>query len=166
MLDSTFKYFSVRPERRRRGPKNCESLWVGRNFSSCLAINNTKLLRALDRGYATRVESLCELKLPCCAPVAKHKPTPTEIFYDRKSSEPRLLKMTCCAALLFLMPASALAETSGKIPRDVIDYTAAHGGALVLVSLAVPWQLESRLEPRGPARAAHRHRLDTKRPPG
>jgi hypothetical protein len=56
-----------------------------------------------------------------------------------------LLKMTCCAALLFLMPASALAETSGKIPRDVIDYTAAHGGALVLVGLAVPWQLESRL---------------------
>jgi len=56
-----------------------------------------------------------------------------------------LLKMTCCAALLFFMPASALAETSGKIPRDVIDYTAAHGGALVLVGLAVPWQLESRL---------------------
>ncbi|MGZ9220407.1 MAG: hypothetical protein ACXW5W_25590 [Candidatus Binatia bacterium] len=53
--------------------------------------------------------------------------------------------MTCCAALLFLMPASALAETSGKIPRDVIDYTAAHGGALVLVGLAVPWRLESRL---------------------
>ncbi|MGZ9143778.1 MAG: hypothetical protein ACXW4O_15725 [Candidatus Binatia bacterium] len=56
-----------------------------------------------------------------------------------------LLKMTCCAALLFLMSASTLAETSGKIPRDVIDYTAAHGGALVLVGLAVPWQLESRL---------------------
>ena len=56
-----------------------------------------------------------------------------------------LLKMTCCAALLFLMPASAPAETSGKIPRDVIDYTAAHGGALVLVGLAVPWQLETRL---------------------
>ncbi len=77
-----------------------------------------------------------------------------------------MLKMTCCAALLFLMPASALAETSGKIPREVIDHTAAHGGALVLVGLAVPWQLESPLEPRGPARAAHRHRLDTKRPPG
>jgi len=56
-----------------------------------------------------------------------------------------LLKISCCAALLFLMSASALAESSGKIPRDVIDYTAAHGDALVLVGLAVPWQMETRL---------------------
>jgi len=56
-----------------------------------------------------------------------------------------LLKMTCCAAMLFLMSASALAEPSSKIPRDVIDYTAAHGNALVLVGLDVPWQMETHL---------------------
>ncbi len=55
------------------------------------------------------------------------------------------LKITCSAALLFLISAAALAEPASKIPRDVIDYTAAHGSALVLVGLDVPWQMESRL---------------------
>ena len=56
-----------------------------------------------------------------------------------------LLKMACCAVLLFLMSAAALAQPSNKIPRDVIDYTAAHGSALELVGLDLPWQMESRL---------------------
>lgn len=55
------------------------------------------------------------------------------------------LKITCGAALLFLISASAAAATAGKIPREVIDQTAAHGSALVLVGLDLPWQMESRL---------------------
>lgn len=38
-----------------------------------------------------------------------------------------------------------MAQTDGKIPREVIDQAAAHGTVLVLVDLNVPWQMESRL---------------------
>jgi len=38
-----------------------------------------------------------------------------------------------------------MAQTDGKIPREVIDQAAAHGTVLVLVGLNVPWQMESRL---------------------
>ena len=38
-----------------------------------------------------------------------------------------------------------MAQTDGKIPREVIDQAAAHGTVLVLVDLDVPWQMESRL---------------------
>lgn len=38
-----------------------------------------------------------------------------------------------------------MAQTSGKIPPEVIDHAAAHGTVLVLVDLDLPWQMESRL---------------------
>lgn len=56
-----------------------------------------------------------------------------------------LLKLSCCAALLVFFSAAALAQSPGKVPRDVIDQTAAHGSALVLVGLDVPWRNESLL---------------------
>lgn len=40
---------------------------------------------------------------------------------------------------------AAMAQTAGKIPREVIDHAAAHGTVLVLVGLSVPWQMESKL---------------------
>jgi hypothetical protein len=59
-------------------------------------------------------------------------------------------KKTCLralgfCALLSLAATSALSQTSGKIPTEVIDHAAAHGSVLVLVGLAVPWQMESAL---------------------
>jgi hypothetical protein len=39
----------------------------------------------------------------------------------------------------------AIAQTSEKISREVIDQAATHGTVLVLVGLNVPWQMESRL---------------------
>lgn len=56
-----------------------------------------------------------------------------------------LLKLNCCAALLLFVSSTALGQSSGKIPRDVIDHAAAHGNAWVLVGLDVPWQMESDL---------------------
>ena len=40
-----------------------------------------------------------------------------------------MLKLACCAALLFFFSAAAPGQSSDKIPRDVIDHTAAHGSA-------------------------------------
>ncbi len=57
----------------------------------------------------------------------------------------RLLKTSCYAALLLLLTSVALAQSPGKIPREVIDQAAANGTALVLVGLNVPWQREARL---------------------
>jgi hypothetical protein len=51
----------------------------------------------------------------------------------------------CFTALLCLGGTAAVAQTGGKIPREVIDHAAAHGTVLVLVGLNVPWQMESRL---------------------
>jgi hypothetical protein len=51
----------------------------------------------------------------------------------------------CFTTLLFLAGTAAVAQTAGKIPREVIDHAAAHGTVLVLVGLNVPWQMESRL---------------------
>ena len=56
-----------------------------------------------------------------------------------------LLKLTCCAALLLFFSVAANGQSSDKIPREVIDHTAAYGSALVLVGLELPWQMESRL---------------------
>src|SRR6516225_5582651 len=55
------------------------------------------------------------------------------------------LRTSRFAALLYLSGTAAIAQTAGKIPREVIDQTAAHGTALVLVGLDMPWQMESRL---------------------
>ena len=61
------------------------------------------------------------------------------------SRNKRWLRMSGCAALLLLVASSASAQSPDKIPRDVIDHTAAQGTALVLVGLNVPWQMESKL---------------------
>jgi hypothetical protein len=59
----------------------------------------------------------------------------------------RWLRMTEFGALLLFLASSASAQSPDKIPRDVIDHAAAHGTALVLVGLNVPWQMESKLNP-------------------
>jgi hypothetical protein len=56
-----------------------------------------------------------------------------------------LLRAGCLAGMLSIASAAALAQTGGKIPREVIDEASAHGAVLVLVGLNVPWQMESRL---------------------
>ena len=61
----------------------------------------------------------------------------------------RLLRTICHTGLLLLVATVALAQSAGKISREVIDQTAAHGTALVLVGLNVPWRLESRLSDEG-----------------
>jgi hypothetical protein len=58
---------------------------------------------------------------------------------------PRLLRTSYYAALLLLLASVALAQSPGKIPREVIDQAAANGTALVLVGLNVSWQMESKL---------------------
>lgn len=58
-----------------------------------------------------------------------------------------MLKLCRCAALFFFFLAAAQGQSSDKIPRDVIDHTAAHGSAWVLVGLDLPWQMESTLNP-------------------
>jgi hypothetical protein len=49
------------------------------------------------------------------------------------------------ATLLILIWTTARAQSTGKIPREVIDHAADHGTVLVLVGLDVPWQMESHL---------------------
>jgi hypothetical protein len=68
----------------------------------------------------------------------------------------KLLRTICCVALLLLATPSATARSEQKIPREVIDQTAARGTALVLVGLKVPWQKEAQLneEDRRAQRAA------------
>jgi len=65
----------------------------------------------------------------------------TKLFVQKKNC----YKASCFAVLLFLTGTAAIAQGGGKIPREVIDYAAAHGTVLVLVGLNVPWQMESRL---------------------
>jgi hypothetical protein len=65
----------------------------------------------------------------------------TKVFFRKKG----WLRTNCFAALLFLTGTAAIAQAGGKIPPEVIDHAAAHGTVLVLVSLNVPWQMESRL---------------------
>lgn len=62
----------------------------------------------------------------------------------------RLFRLFCLAAImLFIAGPAAIAQTAGKIPREVIDQVTARGTALVLVGLNVPWQMESRLSQDG-----------------
>lgn len=56
-----------------------------------------------------------------------------------------LVRTGCLAALLSIAGPAAMAQTAGKIPREVIDQASVHGTVLVLVGLNVPWQLESTL---------------------
>lgn len=56
-----------------------------------------------------------------------------------------LLGTSCCIALLLLAAPLSTARSQEKIPREVIDRAAAHGTALVLVGLSVPWTMESKL---------------------
>ena len=65
----------------------------------------------------------------------------TKLFLQKRNC----LKASCFAVFLFLAATAAIAQGGGKIPREVIDYAAAHGTVLVLVGLNVPWQMESRL---------------------
>jgi hypothetical protein len=64
-----------------------------------------------------------------------------KLFLQKRSC----FRTSCLAVLLSLAGTAAFAQTGGKIPREVIDYAAAHGTVLVLVGLNVPWQMESRL---------------------
>jgi hypothetical protein len=57
----------------------------------------------------------------------------------------RFLGTSCCVALLLLAAPFSTARSQEKIPREVVDEAAAHGTALVLVGLSVPWTMESRL---------------------
>lgn len=50
-----------------------------------------------------------------------------------------------CTALLIFLATAAQCQSTGKIPRDVIDATDANGSAWVLVGLDVPWQMEASL---------------------
>ncbi|HEY7316735.1 MAG TPA: hypothetical protein VIE89_04105 [Candidatus Binatia bacterium] len=54
-------------------------------------------------------------------------------------------RTVCLSFLLSLTVTPAIAQTSEKISREVIDQAATHGTVLVLVGLNVPWQMESRL---------------------
>ena len=63
------------------------------------------------------------------------------MFFRKKN----WLMTSCFTALLSLSGTTVIAQTGGKIPREVIDHAAAHGTVLVLVGLNVPWQMESRL---------------------
>jgi hypothetical protein len=56
-----------------------------------------------------------------------------------------LLWASCLTLLLSATGPAAVAQTGGKIPREVIDHAAAYGTVLVLVGLNVPWQMESTL---------------------
>jgi hypothetical protein len=56
----------------------------------------------------------------------------------------RLAALFFCA-LPALAATAARAQGGEKIPREVIDHAAAQGTVLVLVGLAVPWQMESSL---------------------
>jgi hypothetical protein len=53
-----------------------------------------------------------------------------------------LLRAGCLAGMLSIAGAAALAQTGGKIPREVIDEASARGTVLVLVGLNVPWQMD------------------------
>ena len=57
----------------------------------------------------------------------------------------RIIELSCCAAVLLFFSAPAPGQTSGKIPADVIEHTASHGSAWVVVGLDLPWQMESSL---------------------
>jgi hypothetical protein len=53
--------------------------------------------------------------------------------------------LATAAALLLIADTAAIAQTTGKIPAEIIDHAATHGTVPVLVGLNVPWQMESRL---------------------
>src|SRR5215510_12642008 len=69
----------------------------------------------------------------------------TKLFLQKKNC----FKASFFAVLLSLAATAAIAESGGKIPREVIDHAAIHGTVLVLVGLNVPWQMESRLSEDG-----------------
>lgn len=56
-----------------------------------------------------------------------------------------LIGLFCVGATLLVVGPAAVAQTAGKIPREVIEQITAQGTALVLVGLNVPWQTESSL---------------------
>ncbi|HEY2922775.1 MAG TPA: protease inhibitor I9 family protein [Candidatus Binatia bacterium] len=55
------------------------------------------------------------------------------------------LRISCFAAVLLFAASTAIAQTAGKVPGEVIDHAFAHGTVLVLVGLNTPWQMESNL---------------------
>jgi len=58
----------------------------------------------------------------------------------------RFPRTFCCTALLLFAISASPAEGQNKIPPEVINQTALHGTALVLVGLNVPWAMESKLD--------------------
>jgi hypothetical protein len=61
----------------------------------------------------------------------------------------RLLSTSCFVALLLFAAPASMAQSLDKISPEVIEQVAAHGTALVLVGLNVPWEMESRLSADG-----------------
>ena len=58
-------------------------------------------------------------------------------------------KRILAIGLLFWIALPTWASSQDKIPREVIERTAAQGTALVLVGLKVPWQMETNLSENG-----------------
>ncbi|HEY7163280.1 MAG TPA: hypothetical protein VIB79_01860 [Candidatus Binatia bacterium] len=61
----------------------------------------------------------------------------------------RILSAASCLSALLAFAPSILAQSSGKVPREVIDEVASRGVAPVVVGLKVPWQQEATLTDEG-----------------
>jgi hypothetical protein len=59
--------------------------------------------------------------------------------------KPRPRAFGLAVVALLLAATGAISASEDKVPSEVIDQVAAHGSALVLVGLKVPWQMESDL---------------------
>ena len=102
-------------------------------------------IHRLDRQAQTGVVFF-QGRASCCSSCNLGEPSfRWSIFMIHPIRSQRLLRTTCHTGLLLLVATVALAQSAGKISREVIDQTAVQGTALVLVGLNVPWRLESRL---------------------
>src|SRR5687768_7356893 len=116
---------------------------TGQTF--CFAPITLVTIHRLDRQAQTGVVFF-QGRASCCSSCNLGEPSfRWSIFMIHSIRSQELLRTICYTTLLLLFTTAALAQNAGKISREVIDQTAAHGTALVLVGLNVPWQMESRL---------------------